>query len=380
MKCFSHNDLDGRGARALVAQYENNYNEEDYFEVDYVQELPLDKILKDEKVYFVDYSFSKNTYHVLLEILKITKNVIWIDHHQSSIDLIDEYPELESIEGIVRNNNISGAGLTWMYFNKKDDLSEAPEFVKLISDYDCWILSNKDAMFFKLGMDALPNKNVNDEVWSILLSDSLEDDLIKMGKTISLYMENDNREYCEKYSFETKLPGFDYKVLACNRKSNSLLFGDKINDYDIVCPFVYDGNKYTYSLFTNKDNIDCRKIAESFGGGGHKQAAGFSNDNLIFHIEVDEDSISSIPLKTGDKAVIEVFITDADKAFNFIGKNLHRGTSEDVGFEILTLAFTKDKYKNYINTSLRNELNDTINYYMRNMNENINKLLGDRNE
>ena len=380
MKCFSHNDLDGRGARALVAQYENNYNEEDYFEVDYVQELPLDKILKDEKVYFVDYSFSKNTYHVLLEILKITKNVIWIDHHQSSIDLIDEYPELESIEGIVRNNNISGAGLTWMYFNKKVDLSEAPEFVKLISDYDCWILSNKDAMFFKLGMDALPNKNVNDEVWSILLSDSLEDDLIKMGKTISLYMENDNREYCEKYSFETKLPGFDYKVLACNRKSNSLLFGDKINDYDIVCPFVYDGNKYTYSLFTNKDNIDCRKIAESFGGGGHKQAAGFSNDNLIFHIEVDEDSISSIPLKTGDKAVIEVFITDADKAFNFIGKNLHRGTSEDVGFEILTLAFTKDKYKNYINTSLRNELNDTINYYMRNMNENINKLLGDRNE
>lgn len=380
MKCFSHNDLDGRGARALVAQYENNYNEEDYFEVDYVQELPLDKILKDEKVYFVDYSFSKNTYHVLLEILKITKNVIWIDHHQSSIDLIDEHPELESIEGIVRNNNISGAGLTWMYFNKKDDLSEAPEFVKLISDYDCWILSNKNAMFFKLGMDALPNKNVNDEVWSTLLSDSLEDDLIKMGKTISLYMENDNREYCEKYSFETKLPGFDYKVLACNRKSNSLLFGDKINDYDIVCPFVYDGNKYTYSLFTNKDNIDCRKIAESFGGGGHKQAAGFSNDNLIFHIEVDEDSISSIPLKTGDKAVVEVFITDADKAFNFIGKNLHRGTSEDIGFEILTLAFTKDKYKNYINTSLRNELNDTINYYMRNMNENINKLLGDRNE
>lgn len=380
MKCFSHNDLDGRGARALVAQYENNYNEEDYFEVDYVQELPLDKISKDEKVYFVDYSFSKNTYHVLLEILKITENIIWIDHHQSSVDLLMEhFDELEHIKGTVKNEKISGAGLTWMYFNKKDDLSEAPEFVKLISDYDCWILSNKDAMFFKLGMDALPNKSVNDEVWSLLLSDSIENDLIKMGRTIALYNENDNREYCEKYSFETKLPGYDYKVLACNRKSNSLLFGDKINEYDIVCPFVFDGDVYTYSLFTNKDDIDCKKIAESFGGGGHKQAAGFTSENLIFHKEVDPDSFR-IPLKTGDKTIMEIFITDADKAFSFMGKNLHRNGSEEVGFEILTLAFTKDRYKDYITSSLRNELNDTINYYMRNMNENINKILGGQNE
>lgn len=43
MKCFYHNDLDGRCAGSIVAQYRNNYNPDDFFEVDYVMDLPLDK-------------------------------------------------------------------------------------------------------------------------------------------------------------------------------------------------------------------------------------------------------------------------------------------------------------------------------------------------
>ena len=35
MKCFYHNDLDGHCAGSLVARYENNYNTEDFYEVDY---------------------------------------------------------------------------------------------------------------------------------------------------------------------------------------------------------------------------------------------------------------------------------------------------------------------------------------------------------
>lgn len=377
MKCFSHNDLDGRGARAIVAHYENNYNTEDYFEVDYVQELPLDKIKKDEKVYFVDYSFSKNTYHRLLKILEITKNIIWIDHHQSSIDLINEHPELGDIKGLVMDKKISATGLAWMYFNREYDLNEAPRFIKLISDYDCWILNNEDAILFKLGMDSLPTKNVNDDIWSMLLSGNMENDLLKMGKIIAMYTENEHKEYLEKYSFETKIPGFEeYKVLACNRRSNSLLFGDKINEYDIICPFVFDGDKYTYSIFTNKDNIDCKVIAESFGGGGHKQAAGFTSDNIIFDIDVDDKKILFMPIRTGDKTVMEISITDAQKATSFICKNLYRNTSEDIGFKILSIAFTKDKYKEYINTSLKNELQDTIKWHMNNLNNNINKIFG----
>ena len=44
MKCFYHNDHDGRCAGSIVAMYENNYNKEDFYEVDYVMNLPLDII------------------------------------------------------------------------------------------------------------------------------------------------------------------------------------------------------------------------------------------------------------------------------------------------------------------------------------------------
>lgn len=36
------------------------------------------------------------------------------------------------------------------------------------------------------------------------------------------------------------------------------------------------------AIYSSNKEIDCSKIAESFGGGGHKGAAGFSSDELLF--------------------------------------------------------------------------------------------------
>lgn len=286
MKCFYHEDLDGRMAMNIVAQYEENYNEEDYFEVDYVQPIPFDIIQPDELVYFVDYSFSLSTKDRLVKLLEITKNIVWIDHHESSIRLEKEYPEFKEIPGIRENGKISGAGLTWMYLHRDKDLSRAPEEVRLTSDYDCWILSNKKAMLFKLGMDSVPHTNVSDTIWINFEYEPVltMSRIIDAGLTVQKYITEQNKIYVNKYGFETTING--YKTLACNKKDNSLLFGELIKEYDLVCPFVYDGTGYTYSLFTDKDDIDCGKIAETFGGGGREQCAGFHTKELIFNTNI----------------------------------------------------------------------------------------------
>jgi nanoRNase/pAp phosphatase (c-di-AMP/oligoRNAs hydrolase) len=49
-----------------------------------------------------------------------------------------------------------------------------------------------------------------------------------------------------------------------------------------MCVFNFNGTSYKVSLYTEKDNIDCGKIAKYFGGGGHRQAAGFITSNLNF--------------------------------------------------------------------------------------------------
>ena len=289
MKCFYHNDLDGRCAGSIVAHYENNYNKNDYFEVDYIMQLPLDKIKENERVYFVDYSFKKDTVWQLEEILKKTKDVIWIDHHLSSFKLEEELPWTKDIKGI-RQDGISGAGLTYMYLHNCgfDDL---PYYIQLVSDYDCWLYKYEpNTTYFKIGLGTEDNDAL-DDIWKALYESFVDNvclsistgTLIEKGKIIKQYIDSENTFYREHYSYETEIEGL--KCLVVNKKSNSWVFGDKINEYPLVMVWVFNGVKYSYSIFSVDNNIDCSKIAEKYGGGGHYSAAGFSSDELLFRKE-----------------------------------------------------------------------------------------------
>jgi len=285
--------MDGRCAGSIVAQYENNYNKENFFEVDYVMELPLDKIQKDEKVYFVDYSFKKDTVWQLEKILEKTKNIVWIDHHTSSLNLEKELSWTKEIEGI-RKDKISGAGLTYMYL-MGSEFDNIPYPIKLVSDYDCWIYSfEPNTTYFKIGIET-EAYDALDDVWKVLfdhpsnhafnisdnykLSISLLNNLLGRGKLIKGFIDQDNEYYLSHFGYESELAG--HKCYVINRKTNSWIFGNKINEYPFVVVWVFTGDKYSYSLFSTNKDVDCSKIAESLGGGGHKGAAGFSSDKLL---------------------------------------------------------------------------------------------------
>lgn len=282
MKCFYHNDLDGRCAGSIVAQYRNNYNKDDFFEVDYVMELPIDKVEDYEEVWFVDYSFKENTLWVLDRLVYEKHcHVIWIDHHTSSLNLEKNDKFAETIAGI-RKDGISGAALTYMYcYNKEFD--NIPYYVKLVSDYDCWQYKYEpDTTFFKIGMETV-DFDALDEVW-INLSDDDNSDYINLvknvGGTIKGFIDNDNTYYREHFAYESEIAG--YKCLVINKKTNSWVFGEKYSEYPLVMVWVFDGSKFTYSIFSSNKEIDCSKIAESYGGGGHKGTAGFSSIELLF--------------------------------------------------------------------------------------------------
>ena len=70
MKCFHHNDIDGKAAGAIVARKTGNYNKADYIMYDYSTPIPTELIEDGETVYFVDLSFSVNSVDKLKEILE----------------------------------------------------------------------------------------------------------------------------------------------------------------------------------------------------------------------------------------------------------------------------------------------------------------------
>ena len=278
MKVFYHNDLDGRCAGAIVAHFTGNYNPEDYFEVDYVMDLSVVPVSDGEVVYFVDYSFKENTLGFLKSLQERGCQIIWIDHHTSSINLCKAHPELALINGI-RSDEWSGAALTWDYCSD----FERPDCVNYVSDYDCWKFQYEpQTTFFKLGIETV-KYDALDDIWERLFGDMWVFEigyLIVTGRTIKGYVDKTNDYYREHYAYETEIAG--HKCLVVNQETNSWVFGSKYNEYPLVMVWVFDGTQYVYSIFSSNPEIDCSKIAESYGGGGHKGAAGFSSKELLF--------------------------------------------------------------------------------------------------
>lgn len=292
MICFYHNDMDGRCAGSLIARFTGNYNSSDFQEIDYRKPFPLNEIDVGEDVYIVDYSFTTDTVNVLKELIKLNCNITWIDHHQSSIDLTNNpaYQWINNIPGI-RNDSLSGAALTYQYF-KKVPIYDLPTYIKYVDDYDRWIFRlGDDTTYFKPGLETNAYDAL-DTIWIELYNESIYDNqeksdkmgciksIIETGKIIKTYIEKENALYLKNYGYKSKILKYDCYVV--NKSTNSWIFGDKIKKYPIVIVWVYDGKRYNYSIYSSYKSINCSKLAEHYGGGGHKGAAGFSSNKMLF--------------------------------------------------------------------------------------------------
>ena len=245
MKCYYHNDNDGRCAGAIVYSV---YSECEMIESDYKNPIDIEAISFDEDIYIVDFSF---TPEVMEEVLKKTKNIIWIDHHETAM----EYKYSEELKG-ARDNSHSGCVLTWKWFN-----SGLPEGVKLIGDYDTWAFKyGEQSRLFYLGLQLYDTNPRNLSLWAILFEDNkkLVEQIIEEGRTCRRYRDNFCKDCRTSYGFETIFEG--YKCYALNLyKLGSPSFGEKFHEYDICLSFVFDGLKWTVGLYSDK--VDVGKLA-----------------------------------------------------------------------------------------------------------------------
>lgn len=289
MKCFYHNDADGHCAAHWVnVSYSDLYDEPDYdyeyIEMTYSTPFPIESIRKDEVVYIVDFSISPDE---MRELLKITKNVTWIDHH---ITAIEKYKDFEyDIRG-VRYDGVAACMLTYCYLNHMTDGGhgeikpfeiemsyKAPFYTELIADWDVWTFD-----FGNLTKAFITAFNAEDthplgDFWSKVDYDFTQH-LIGKGFIMLEYRDGYMKDYT-KLGFEVEFEG--YRCFAMNIGHANSEFFKSIDDgsYDIFMPFVFDGSDWTLSMYS-KGDVDVSEIAKKYGGGGHKNAAGFHCDEL----------------------------------------------------------------------------------------------------
>ena len=320
---YHHNDHDGIVAAGVLYNYMIDkwgfgYEDFQFNMIDYDQELNFDNIdFKRHRVYFLDYSFSNNNnfeqFKLLIKRRTDFSDVYWFDHHVTSLDLIEKIKK--TFPGIVipglRYSDLCASALVYLYYYKEYTsriISQKSEFMsisdifhnddtippalKYIDDYDCWKHIYPETNDFHYGLTV---SNPKDRIISELLDYDtvykIDNQIViyrinTAGKAVQKYLDFENKEYhVNMYGFEYTLPeeAGGFRCFCMNRKGNSLMFGDKIKEYDAVIPFYYINGKWKYSIFTEKDNVDCEEVAKYYGGGGHKKAAGWVIDDLIFN-------------------------------------------------------------------------------------------------
>jgi uncharacterized protein len=276
VKIFHHNDADGRCAAAIAAQWCNERGKDwEFIEVSYKERVPVERVMSGDYVFIVDFSFIP---YIMNQILLKSEKVVWCDHHVTARD----YDYGRNIDGVrdFANKGLSGCECTWKYVYP---LTEIPEFVKLLGDYDAWRLEyNPECFEFYEGLKLLDTSP--DGVWTKLLEGSISmHKIIQDGKLVIKYRDAYCTEMRNEFAYVTKIDGFE--ALAMNvAHFGSKQFGDSFHSYPVCIAYIFDGTDYTVSLYS--EVVDVGEIAKKFGGGGHQGAAGFVCEELPFYEEL----------------------------------------------------------------------------------------------
>lgn len=296
MKCFYHNDADGKCAGFWVAHsavMENLETPIEFVEMSYEKPFPMDTIKSNERVYIVDYSISPDE---MRKLLQITTDVTWIDHHKTAIEKYDGFEY--DIRGL-RYDGIAACILTYCYLNcmtyggvgnihpfNISMTKDAPVFTKWIADWDVWKFDYGDntRKFITAfnSYDFRPESKEWDKFFytGFCNDPTFETELLEEGAAIIKYRDSWAKSYLERFGFETEFEGlkcFAVNLSNCNSEYFKSLPEGK---YDAFMPFAFNGEKWTVSMYST--TVDISDICKKHGGGGHAKAAGFTCVELPF--------------------------------------------------------------------------------------------------
>lgn len=273
---YHNKDLDGFTSGAII-----KLKYPDAKMVGYDYGMPFEMDITGEPMIMADVSLPMKT---MLKIAQLTNwQFTWIDHHISAINDYKEFVgEGETFCKAILENGIAACEGTWKYLHP--DI-EMPLAVKLLGEYDTWRNADKkhwdeEVLPFQFGMRLYCN-SVETFPTDILVDENKVLRIINEGKLVLKYQSQVNELQCKKAAFEMEFEGL--RAICLNGGGfNSDVFKSVYdeNKHDIMMPFQFDGKKWTISLYTTKDEVDCSILAKSKGGGGHKKAAGFQVENI----------------------------------------------------------------------------------------------------
>jgi len=261
---FYHKNCRDGLACAWVA-WKKFKNKAEYIALNY--QAPFGYNIKGKKVYFLDVCPNRK---ILEKLKKDGCEIVIIDHHLSAKKNLDlASPGLFIIRLNMRR---SASVLTWKYFFPEKKI---PKILLYIEDMDLW---NFKKRFSREIITSISLSDFDPKEWNRWAYD-IEDNkkrkkYILAGKEIVKH-EDEMIEQIVQTAKEVKIGKI--KTLSVNSSILISEIGDalikKLPPISII--WFEAGDLKRISLRSN-GKVDVSKIAEKYGGGGHKCAAGFA--------------------------------------------------------------------------------------------------------
>lgn len=279
---FYHKSCNDGFAAATTFNAMLNKNNTSYIPVQYGEVNTTDdlkKLVTDmslSNVYIVDFSFPTP---VMQYIRDNAASMTWLDHHKTAFEM--GWPVEAPVQGSIilaepnfymcLDNNRSGALIAWHFLHGLT--SQVPDLIRFVDDYDRWVFQYEATRAYIRGLRSKP---MTFEVWGGILRDSDSTSELTQTGAILLAEHNNDVEAAAKNARPVALVG--YQGLAVNSipkltSDTGHVLAHRCGTFGMIYHITEMG-KAKCSLRSVKD-FDVSIIAKHFGGGGHKNAAGF---------------------------------------------------------------------------------------------------------
>ncbi len=226
------------------------------------------------ELYIVDFCYSMDE---LVSAAKKARKIVVLDHHISAQKDFESYQKQSPIPSNLEVNfiqNHSGCMIVWQYFQR--DI-EPPILLQHIEDHDLWrhqLPQTEEickALYLRLPVDFSAFEKIK------LPTLQREGAILMKQQQLNV-----NRLFKARHSVRLE----KIKGLAVNAPSMfSSDLGHKLAEKSCTfgLTYFYHGKRQCYDCALRSiGDFDVSELAHKFGGGGHKNAAGFSVDQATF--------------------------------------------------------------------------------------------------
>lgn len=226
---------------------------------------------KGNDVFFLDCSLLPEQ---LAQIVEVAKTITVIDHHKSARRHLEEFAAYGQIK-LLFDESKCGAKLTWDWCHEG---REYPTVVKYVDDRDRWVWGMPESRAISAFIAAHDNLRMQLDNIEWRLNNEFAVCVLS-GKSIL----SSQQRMVEKLVEGARIVEFEGHHVKCvNTSVLHSEVGEKLaelGNFGITWFQNYAG-KFVYSL-RSRGEFDVSVIAKTFGGGGHKNAAGFTLGQLI---------------------------------------------------------------------------------------------------